>query len=211
VSAVLIYLLDGTLAVSTTVIAAVPTSPAVADQADVYINNDVIINSPPNHGEVSLTRIKKDYENPNLADASQILGFDWTRPFPGISVTGHAAHLRVAYDVPFTDGFNISTAVSSLTFSVPDNIAGKPMHPSWKIHRLIFVGTKSIVARDVDHNCQFLGESCIENLRSNLTRTWYPDIGMSSGIIHTSLPLTNPCWAKFGPANADVVGKCSTI
>lgn len=129
----------------------------------IYIDNAVFLANASNIVKVSLPVLQAGLQQPNPSDSATVDGFDWTRPFPGETISGHEAHLRVAYDVPIPEDVveNSTTAVTSLAFSISDsmmqsdkNIA-KAMDPSWYICRHFFIGTKP--AGPLDYDCSFLG------------------------------------------------------
>lgn len=184
-------------------------SPIFADAIEFLPNVSNIVN-------VSYPTLQVAFKTPNLSDNASMTGFDWTEPFPGSKIDGHKAYMRVAYDVPIPEDIvqNATTAVSSLTFSIPDSMMQKnknlpkPMDPSWYICRHIFISTKPDSSTPVNHDCDFLGSKCQDDLRSSLTKTWMKEM---PNVPCTGLgfdPLPKSCWDTFGYARADVMGRC---
>ena len=142
-------------------------------------------------------------------------GYDWTKPFPGVAITGHEVHLYMTQDVPIPETIvqNSTTTISSLTFSVPESMskpyfAFEPMDPSWYICRHIFISTKEQARRAVGEGkgCGFLGDSCHADLIESLTKDWglADDSAMCSALGFD--PIPESCWDSFGHARQDVIG-----
>src|ERR1700761_5194960 len=92
----------------------------------------------------------------------------------------NVARLRIAYDVPVPEAVvhNSTTAVASLSFSIPKAMMGtnnlpKSMDPSWAICRHIYISTKidSLTATSTD-SCSFLPPKCAADVKTSLTKGW---------------------------------------
>lgn len=202
--------------------------------AYLYLDNVPYLAATNNIVPMSLDALTAAFAQPNVSDTATFSGYDWTQPFPGTPTSGFAAHLHVAYDVPFPNTLvkqNASSAVSALTFSNPaglmmqhrddddddDDANGdattKPMDASWYVCQHIWVSSSSSVAdttttNKMDHHtCGFLGEECLADLRSNLTERWGhfdPNVPCS-GQIFDLVPAS--CQSVWGLGRADIQGK----
>jgi hypothetical protein len=139
------------------------------------------------------------------------------------SLTERKARLRIAYDVPIPEDVvhNSTTAVSSLSFSVPTVMMGsnglpKPMEPSWTLCRHIYVSDKikatgkatgkATAKATTSDSCSFLPPACSKDVKDNLTKNWwktdpnYPcsELGFDA--------IAESCQDTFGLARADVIG-----
>jgi len=186
-----------------------------------YIYTDAVEyqSDDSNLNNVSLPLMQIGLWHPNATANATMSGFDWTKPFPGAAISGHAAHLRVAYDVALPSDVvqNSTTTVTSLTFSVPDAMmagAGTPavMDPSWYICRYFYVSSNPNITSPVDPMCGFLGSQCLADLRAAMTAGWgslnddYPGY-MCAGLSLEIIPES--CSGTFGVARADITGKSS--
>lgn len=184
-----------------------------------YIYTDAVqyLSDSSNINNISLALVQAGLGRPNATDNATMSGFDWTKPFPGSPITGHAAHLRVAYDVPLPRDVvqDSTTTVTSLTFSIPDAMMKAPgtpkaMDPSWYVCRYFYVSNKPDPTAPVDHTCGFLGSQCLADLRAAMTSGWgsleadYPGY-MCAGLSFDATPAS--CDGKFGRARADIIGK----
>ncbi|KAF2664290.1 hypothetical protein BT63DRAFT_460595 [Microthyrium microscopicum] len=182
--------------------------------APLYIDNVEFLAASSNLANVSFPILQTALKSPNATNESFFTGYDWTKPFPGSAIDGHGAHLRVAFDIPIPDNIleNATTAVSSLTFSIPNKMSGNDgaptaMDPSWYICRHIFVTDKvnhTTVGKGGD-SCGFLTSECKEDLKGNLTQGWMKtdDSTPCSGLALDPIPQS--CIGSFGFARADVI------
>ncbi|POR35822.1 Uncharacterized protein TPAR_03985 [Tolypocladium paradoxum] len=186
-------------------------SPVYVDNVEFFVNASNIIYIP-------FANVSTAFNTPASVNKTSVPGFGWTKPFPGSSVKdGHEVHLTVAHDVPVPEHIvqNSTTALSSLTFSIPGSMSGKdgplPMDPSWYICRHIFISTKPQARQAVERgdNCGFLSDKCHADLRSSLTKNWgeADDLVMCSSLAFD--PIPESCRDSYGHARQDVMGSNS--
>ncbi|KAJ0340031.1 hypothetical protein COL26b_012722 [Colletotrichum chrysophilum] len=109
----------------------------------IFFENQEFLANGSNVARISWSDIEGAFQHPDQADLATFGGLDWTKPYPGSSVDGFEAHLRIANDVPWPDsvGKNLTTKVTALTFGLPAVLMdpGKtlplPMDPTWFICR----------------------------------------------------------------------------
>ncbi|KAL3301791.1 hypothetical protein RB213_004930 [Colletotrichum asianum] len=179
----------------------------------VYFENQEFLANGSNLARMSWSEIDAAFQHPAHADVATFSGLDWTKPYPGSSVDGFEAHLRIANDVPWPDSFakNQSTEVTALTFGLPSALmdAGKglplPMDSSWFICRHYFVSARPDPTEQIDHGCGFLSEECRADMETSLTGNWFqedPDVPCSALILD---PVPVSCQDTLGLVRGDVI------
>jgi hypothetical protein len=90
------------------------TTPIYSDLIEFFPNASNIV-------PISLDLVLGGLTTPNMTDNATVAGFDWTVPWPGTSVNGHGANLRVAFDVSLPGDIvqDATTNVAALTFPIP--------------------------------------------------------------------------------------------
>ncbi|KAJ3960375.1 hypothetical protein N0V92_002981 [Colletotrichum tropicale] len=190
---------------------------AAADDSMTYIffENQEFLANGSNVARISWSEIEGAFQHPDQADLATFGGLDWTKPYPGSSVDGFEAHLRIANDVPWPDsvGKNLTTEVTALTFGLPAVLMdpGKtlplPMDPTWFICRHYFVSARPNPTEQIDHACGFLSAECRADLETSLTGNWFqedPDVPCSALILDL-VPVS--CQGTLGLVRGDVIGE----
>ncbi|KAJ6784675.1 hypothetical protein PWT90_00418 [Aphanocladium album] len=183
------------------------------DNAEFFRNSSNLLSAP--WGDVS-----KSFASPVSLNAAPIIGYDWTKPYPGQTLGGHRVYLSVGSEMPLSEQIvqNSTTVLSSLTFGTPGSLMsnGKPatMDPSWYVCRHIFISTKPEVKKTVDGGdgrCVFLPDACSKDLRTSLTQSWgtADDTSMCSAFVFDNIPES--CFDAFGKARQDVIAFDSTV
>ncbi|KAK2038863.1 hypothetical protein LZ31DRAFT_477881, partial [Colletotrichum somersetense] len=166
-----------------------------------------------NLATISWTEVEAALEHPVHTDVARYGGLDWTKPYPGSTVDGFEAHLRIANDVPWPAKIaaNTTTEVTALTFSIPEPLMDrsrglpKPMDPSWFIYQHYFVSARLDPTEAVDRGCGFLSDECRADMETSPTRHWAeedPDIPCSALILD---PVPVSCQDTLGLVRGDVV------
>ncbi|KAK2027314.1 hypothetical protein LX32DRAFT_564557 [Colletotrichum zoysiae] len=188
---------------------------AVADDlmSYIYYDNREFLVDGSNLAKISWTEVEAALEHPVHTDVARYGGVDWTKPYPGSTIDGFEAHLRIANDVPWSAGLavNTMTEVTALTFNIPeplmDRSSGlpKPMDPSWFICQHYFVSAQPDPTEAVDHGCGFLSADCRADMEASLTGHWTeedPDVPCSALILD---PVPVSCQDTLGLVRADVI------
>ena len=199
---------------------AVATSPV-----PVYLDNTPIFANLSNFIEIPFGSITKSFAKPYSTNITYIDGYDWTQPYPGVSIphgdsnnATHAVHLTVALDVPIPGDVidNSTTALGSLTFSVPDSLQSggklKPMDDSWFICRHLFVSTTDTAKKGVEsgQGCNFMPDQCLSDIRTKLTSDWgkNDEHFMCASLTFDAIPQS--CVDTFGQSRSDMYGTLQT-
>lgn len=182
---------------------------ASSTMAYMYLDNVEFLAATNNIASLPLSRLTAGFAQPNLTDTATFEGYDWTQPYPSFKVDGFQAHIHVAYDVPLTQ--NSSSAVSALTFSNPSSMMqnatkSKMMDPSWFVCQHLFV-SRVTSPSNYNHDCGFLGQQCVADIKSNLTKQWghFDATVPCSGRVFDLVPKS--CQDGFGLARAAIQGK----
>jgi hypothetical protein len=188
---------------------------AVSSQAmsPIYLDNIEFLSDSGNLANISFPQLKSALATANSTNETTYDGFDWTKAFPGSKISGHKSHLRIAYNQAISTAQvdNSTTAVSSLTFSVPgsmlDNGTPKAMDPTWTICRHIYVSSIANATAGTGDSCGFLAPQCVTDLKGTLTQGWMTtdNSTLCSGLTFDAIPAS--CVGTFGFARADVAGK----
>jgi hypothetical protein len=156
---------------------------------------------------------------PNISTTYNYKGYDWTEPYPGQEVNGHQIHFRVAYDVPIPEtlGKNSSTAITSITYSVPDSMMAKDdeaksIHPSWYICRTVWVSLHRNVPASLkkDGSCDYLPNECIATLQKRLVHDWMEQKTHSCSV-PSGAALPESCMKDFGIGTAWTLGPSNPL
>lgn len=133
---------------------------------------------------------------------------------------GFQTNLTVALDVSGTEtqAQNATTALSSLTFGVPDNLwdaatgALKPMDKSWYACRHTYISVEAMPREGLyaGEGCGFLPDDCIKDLQSSMAKNWGQAADdttsyMCSGYTMDYIPKS--CRGVVGLIREDVTGK----
>lgn len=178
----------------------------------IFVNNTEFLVERSN-----IIRIPYDtseWTSPASIYTTTFSGYDWTKPFPGVAIAGHTAHLYVRHDIPIPETIvqNSIMSISSLSFSIPTSMTSSFLtyktDPSWYIYRHIFLSTKQNARETVveGRNCSFLGEPCRVDLIKSLTQDWgrADNSTMCSSLAFDPIPAS--CWDSFGYTRQDVIG-----
>ncbi|KAK2590718.1 hypothetical protein QQS21_011589 [Conoideocrella luteorostrata] len=186
----------------------------------IYIDNAEFLMKGSNILSVPYGNVTDAFKAPVSINSTALDGFDWTQPYPGSRRDGHMAHLEVSREMPISASVveDATTVLSSLTFSIPDNMSdslGHPlaMDPSWYICRHVFISTKPEAKAAVDggRKCDFLSQACQTDLKADLTKDWgtAADGPMCSALIFDAIPPS--CGDSFGFARQDVMAFDSAL
>ncbi|GJC87011.1 hypothetical protein ColLi_09849 [Colletotrichum liriopes] len=154
-------------------------SPRVNDGMSwIYYDNIQYISNASNVVKIAWADVQPAFEKPAHTDTATYTGVDWTKPFPGESIDGFQAHLRIANDVPFPESVEhgVFTELAAITYSLPESMTKdglpKAMDPSWYICQHYMVTTKVDPTKPVDHACGFLPDECRADLEASLAEEW---------------------------------------
>lgn len=193
------------------------SSIAASDTAYIYLNNTDYIANSSNVVAASWPAIQAGFATPNQSDVANFSGLDWTKSYPGSTIAGFQAHLRIANDVAFPStgpAANASTNIAALSYGIPDSLMGsdglpKGMDSSWFICQHYFISTLPDPTQAVEHDCSFLPAQCQADLKSSLVTQWgayQSDTGSMCGGLTYDV-VTPSCQESLGPIRADVLGK----
>ncbi|PTB63753.1 carbohydrate-binding module family 66 protein [Trichoderma citrinoviride] len=185
-----------------------------------FLDNGEFFMAQGNAIQMNWPNVSDAFSTPVAMASSSFTGWDWTRPWPGGDpIDGHSVHLTVAPDV-LTDPtvvVDAATVLSSLTFSIPDDMmsGGKalPMDPSWYICRHVFITTKPEAKESADggDGCGFLQQGCLDDLGPLLSDGWgtTDNNTMCAQLIFD--PMPESCRSSFGYARQDSWYADSTV
>lgn len=100
------------------------------DTSYIYFDNIPYLANASNVVGMSWPALKAAFASPNQTDTANYAGLDWTKPYPGSTLSGFSAHLRIADDVPFPSDVTteaVLTNVAALTFDIPRSLQSKGM------------------------------------------------------------------------------------
>ncbi|TDZ17901.1 hypothetical protein Cob_v009249 [Colletotrichum orbiculare MAFF 240422] len=185
----------------------------------VFLDNGEWLADYSNVIAMSWADIEAAFEKPDHSDIAPFTGVDWTKPFPGSSIDGFRAHLRIAHDVPVPDSaeaHNQTTVVSAVSFGIPESMMGadglpKPMDPSWYVCQHYYVSTVPDPTAPIDHSCGFLSSQCLSDLKASLTGSWMeadPQVPCSGWALDL---VPDSCESELGLIRQDVLGWDSSL
>jgi len=146
--------------------------------------------------------------------STPITGYDWTKAFPGTSLSRHSVNLTLSQEMHISEDIveDATTVLSSLSFGTSagimvDQAQPKTMDQSWFVCRHVFISTKPEVKQAVDGGaaCSFLPSTCQTDLKTSLTQDWGQlDATYMCGALVFD-PIPSSCVDSFGFAHQDVM------
>lgn len=186
-----------------------------SDLSYVYFDNVKYVANASNVIQMSWPILDTAFTSPNLSDSAGFSGLDWTKPFPGDTISGYTTHLQIAYDVPFPPAItteNVTTDVAAVTFGIPRSMKKNgvplPMHSSFHICQHYYVSTLPDPTKGVKHDCSFLPTQCQADLKAEFSQNWgafESDSGSMCGGYALDT-ITSSCQGTLGVITSDVIG-----
>lgn len=69
---------------------------AATDTSYIYFDNIQYIANASNVVPMFMSILEAAFASPNRSDIANFTGLDWTKPYPGRSLSGFTVHLRIA-------------------------------------------------------------------------------------------------------------------
>ncbi|KAK2017154.1 hypothetical protein LZ32DRAFT_551605 [Colletotrichum eremochloae] len=193
----------------------VASAVGVQETSYIYFDNTPYLANASNVVEVSWPSLQAAFSSPNRSDLADYRGFDWTQPYPGTTLPGFSAHLRIADELAFPNSVtteNVRTNVAAISYGIPPSLMEsdgfpKSMDSSWYICQHYYVSTVPDPTEEVEHDCSFLPTQCQQDLKSSLVKNWgtfESETGAMCGANALEL-ITPSCRDALGLVRADVL------